>query len=260
MQAAAAPSASLVPDTISITEEHRGETKSHGADVLLKLSRTGLARRHAAALEATRRHLDQAGVPAKAISTKYVQREAIGWLPPLVAAPVAIGVFLLWHSAVGAAGLFGVVLLVALVGGFRWLATTTVGLGILCTDEVAVGRVLDVSAAKARLEVEAVSWRYDIDPVTRDTMVERCIERANARAEQVARGLGVEILGIHSYVEDHQLPQTAYSPAAVAVPRAKGHGATASGMAAFGSMSNTERVGVTITVQYRVGGYHKPKA
>jgi hypothetical protein len=259
MQAPAEPPASLVPDTISITEDHRDEIRSHGADVVVKLSRTGGARRPAAALAATRRHLEHAGALAESITTKYMQRESVSWLPPLIAAPVAVGIFVLLHSAELAAGFFGAVLLLALVGGFRWLASTTVGLSIRCPDEAAVGRVLDATATRAGLDVESVSWRYDIDPTTRDTMVERCIERANVRAACVAQGLGVEILGIHSYVEQHEIPQTAYSPPRAAVAmRAKGSFAAASALPAFGPLSSTERVGVTITVQYRVGGYCPP--
>jgi hypothetical protein len=42
--------------------------------------------------------------------------------------------------------------------------------------------------------------------------------------------------------------------------RAKGRGAVASQMPSFGPMSSTDRMGVTVTVQYRVGDYHAPHA
>lgn len=89
-------------------------------------------------------------------------------------------------------------------------------------------------------------------------MVERCIERANARAAVVARAMGVRILGVHSHSERHDVPPNTDAELDGVQAVARRRSLASAGPVSHGPVSSSARVGVVIAVQYRVGDYQPP--
>jgi hypothetical protein len=138
---------------------------------------------------------------------------------------------------------------------------------IRCGDTAAVERALDiVGRAGEAVAVNATDWRYEIDAAELGDWAVRCIERANARAATVAEALGVQVVGVYSYEEWHELPRRNYSaaPDAAMAEDAKAPVAAArkSSLASLEPASvplaaptGSERGGAHVTVRYRVAGY-----
>jgi hypothetical protein len=102
----------------------------------------------------------------------------------------------------------------AVIAGIFWWTnrTTQCTFRIICKDSEAVSRTHAKLGENSKFQVTSTDWRYEIDSSTFTNWAEKCIQRANDRAEKVAAALGVKLDGVHSYEEDHELPRNYHTP------------------------------------------------
>lgn len=239
-------------DTITITERRFEDIESRGADVRISLDELGRGARTSGRVATFRALLAQRGFTEGDITVQGVSRSSVAW-PALPLGIVALVVVLftvrswLWAGA----AVLGSVLLHAALRALK-LGATTVTLSVRCADSARVGEVLD-AALEAGATVELVGWIYESSPVRRETWAVDAIERANVRAARVAEALGVRVVGVHAYREQHTEPEPSYTPpGAVAPPASKSRVGAASISESLGTPVGRERAGVVVEIEYRV--------
>jgi hypothetical protein len=155
-----------------------------------------------------------------------------------------------------------------IVIAFAWtfLRGTTCTFKIRCSADDAVGRVHKLLGDHyKKVTVLSTSWRYEVPSEELAAWSVKCIERANARAQVAAKALGVQIVGVFSYEEHHELPQRHYTPPVDGAP-AMARRARKGGMETFEAESTSvvpsgeSRAGASVRVQYRVANYTAPVA
>ena len=60
-----------------------------------------------------------------------------------------------------------------------------------------LGDVLGALAAQKNLTMNAISWRYPTEEATRERVLDECVQEAKAKAQRLARLLGVRLLGVY---------------------------------------------------------------
>ncbi|MFT3773346.1 MAG: SIMPL domain-containing protein [Minicystis sp.] len=243
-----------IPDTITVTEQHFEEIRSTGADVRLTASESGLGKGSSGRIAALRKMLGEKGFAEDDIMLHGVDRTPWGWIAIPLGIAVSFGVLfaLGLNAALLSAGIF--VLVYMLLAALE-LGTVTATYQVRCADAERVSRLLE-ALFDFGADVQSITWRYDIVPAVRSEWTARAIERAKGRADRIAAALGVRILGVHAFDEEHRAPQvTAPPPVVMAVKseRARAGKAMSVGESLGAAPSNAERAGVVVNVRYRVG-------
>ncbi|APR83406.1 Hypothetical protein A7982_08755 [Minicystis rosea] len=240
------------PDTITITEEHFEDIRSAGADVRLSASESGFGAASSGRIAAVRGLLGEHGFPEQDISLQGIDHTPWAWIVipvGMLASFIVLGAF----GARSTAGVvFGFALLYAIVAAAK-LGTVSATLQVRCGNAERVSRLIDV-ALSAGVDVQATVWRYDIAPPDRSAWTRQAIARARARADEIAAALGVRILGVHAFHEEHVTPRPSYPALAVPPVRKAESKARLSKTVgeSLGDASGVDRAGVTVTVRYRV--------
>lgn len=240
------------PDTITITERRFEDIESRGADVRISLDELTRGARTSGRLAAFRARVAQRGFTEGDITVQGVSRNSVAWLAvPLGIIALIVVLFTVrswvWVGAV----VLGSVLLHAALSALK-LGGTTVTLLVRCADSARVGQALD-AAHEAGATVDMVGWIYESSPVRREAWAVEAIERANVRAARVAEALGVRLVGVHAYREQHTEPEPSFTPpGAVAPPASKSRVASASLGESLGTPVGRDRAGVVVEIEYRV--------
>ncbi len=128
----------------------------------------------------------------------------------------------------------------------------------------ALPEVIELVATRKNATLDFLTWKYDGLEDTLATWLETLLAQANAKAALVAAGLGVKVLGVHSFREErwdpdrpppitvrHELVDGAGAGAPLAgYPMRRSMGG--SGALAF-EMAHSKKVRLVVRVDYRVG-------
>ena len=245
-------------DLITVTEQHVEAVRSAGADVHVAFAKTVLRKSAASPMTGAaakfREELLRAGVTDDQIALDRVSLESLGWGIVGGAVAVAVLILLVTHDLVAAGAIALVPFVLRVVGLMEWPYRAKSQVRVRASEPAQARTVIDIGATVAQASGEGVAWRYEVVQAPPD-WVAKCIGRANQRAEQIARGLGVDIVAVHRYDERWSLPDRDVEPVVPADARyADGMAAMApagSG-AVFSSQGDAE---VVVTISYRIGNY-----
>lgn len=145
-------------------------------------------------------------------------------------------------------------------GTFGKSSSARYSLRVKVADLEAVPDVIGIITAQKNTSLRPIQWGFPDDGEWRDEWLDGCLRDANARAERIAKGLRVPLLGVHRFAESWS---DAVAPPAIAassgddydsdVPRAAR--ARVSGDELGLSVSHTKKVSLSISVQYVVGRF-----
>lgn len=134
-------------------------------------------------------------------------------------------------------------------------SSATYRLRIRCEKLDLFGDVLLTIAAQKAAELTRVDWRYGDEENRRAEWLDAAIRTARAKADRIAAGLGVRIVGVYDFKDaysddDATTPFPFGAPQAAGIPRAKG--VFQSPPPAGLSLGHVKRIAVTVRVEYRV--------
>jgi uncharacterized protein YggE len=126
----------------------------------------------------------------------------------------------------------------------------------------ALPEVIELVATRKNATLDFLTWKYDGLEATLASWLTELLAQANAKAALVAEGLGVKVLGVHSFSEErwdpdrpppitvrHEVMDGAGPPMA-GYPMRRSMGG--SGALAF-EMAHSKKVRLVVRVDYRVG-------
>lgn len=168
------------PDSIRITIERRGEIEADRARLSVSVQGSSLVTGHAALHKAREVKELIDGLLAFGLKIEDVQLSGVN-------ANTSNGV---------------------------WTKTSTVHYTLLITmrDLERLADVIGIITSQKNTALHGVSWEYPATGPWRDEWLDDCLQQANARAQRVAVGLGVRLLGVHRFSEnwkDFQEPRVA---------------------------------------------------
>lgn len=125
-------------------------------------------------------------------------------------------------------------------------------LKIRCEDLNQLAGMLDVIASQKNATLERIEWKYSEDE-TRNKMLKVAIEKAKAKAEQVAGSLNVKLLDVYDFIEniyDEEAP--VFQPQAMMM---KSRAASADAPSLGIDVQHTKTIHVNIEIWYRVSAF-----
>jgi hypothetical protein len=254
-----------VPDTITIREHHSRELRTSSAD-LHCTCRTRRSMTTPPAVRNVQQALAGAGFPEGCLRVENLTRDSElgGCLGAVGGGAIIAAAIAAFVSSASLRTVLPIIAAAALcLGAIAWFffRSTQCAFAVTCADAKAVERALDIIAKVGGVAVTSTDWRYEVDSTALGDWAVKCIERANARADRVARALGVRVVGVFSYEESFELPQRHYSPEG-SMPRAMSTRGRSSAneleeepSSAAPVLAGSERSGAEITVRYRVADY-----
>jgi uncharacterized protein YggE len=136
-------------------------------------------------------------------------------------------------------------------------SSATYGLKLRLRKLEAFGDVLGAITSQRNAQVQQVEWGYLEDDARRDGWLVRCAEKASARARLLAAAMGVEVLGVHAFYEGTVPPQEGpelHSGYAGQSRSVKSYASGSMSSEELGlQVTHTRKVGVQVTVQFRIG-------
>jgi hypothetical protein len=254
-----------IPDTITITEYFHQDAKSSGAEIRCAFNTSSL-RGHLNRLNEISRGL--ADPDKKDIETflHHVKSENEIWgcsVAVVVLLAIFAGfrmisspeTFLLQTILLWAGGLT-----IVLVACWYLGRTKNCEFRVICQTNAAVERTLEILRDKfSDVSINRTDWRYQISTESLTDWSLKCIKHANVRAKKIADELGVDIDGVHSYLEVHQLPEKNYPQDLNEIggvrPAIRARVADAETFDAMGDSfltTGSERTGARIQIQYKI--------
>lgn len=205
-------------DTITIREHQAQEVQSTGAD--LRCEYTGRRKKEGPAPVWALRDvlIDKAGFPKDCLTVSSISQQSdFGCFlaAAVVGAIIAVGGVILSDLQFSVPALIIIGFIAALVAAIGWFffRSTLCQFVIHCSDAEAVESAhTAIAEGGDEIRVHSTDWRYEVDSDSLTEWSTKCIERARARAEVVARSLGVRITGLFSYDEAHDLPTRHHTP------------------------------------------------
>jgi len=134
-------------------------------------------------------------------------------------------------------------------------------LRIRCQKLEALADVLGVITTQKNTTLSYIKWGYPDEGDVRDAWLVECIQRANEKARKIAEGLGVRLVGVHTFAESYNDPESAYQPMPAGafdedrmmVKRRQRVTSEDLGM----EVSHAKKVTLRIEVQYRVSEFEQ---
>jgi len=127
---------------------------------------------------------------------------------------------------------------------------------IQCNNLEALADILGVVAEQKNARLDHLAWRYPDDHKTKSDWLQTCLAEAKEKAARVASGLGVALLGVHTFSEKwldfEQEGRLFLNEAATAVSVALGKQATVD--LGF-PLSHSKRIELLIEAQFRVSPF-----
>ena len=255
------------PDTITITEYHYLDVASCGAN--LDCYVTGAAREgpYPGVISAIRTAMKKLEMPGDALSITTLKRnnEAFGCLATTIVTIALFSWFVAVNNGYSSTYVLPVLLAIAsLATLIAWIfgRKSQCSFSIRCIDNENVSRIHTLLATEfSTVVILSTSWRYDVKSEALAEWSEKCIQRANLRSARVALALGVEILGVFSYEEVHELPKRNYTSPSEAGPiKSSARRASVNRESIEHTFAGTERAGAHVRIQYRVTKAEIPSA
>jgi len=137
-------------------------------------------------------------------------------------------------------------------GAIGSASSAAYSLRVRCRDLDRLADLLGTVTSQKNASLDSLAWVYGREQEVKDGLADECIAACNEKAARFAAGLGVRLLGVHSFSERRSAPLTrAYD-----VPEAKGPTRGRISKEDFGfDLSNSRKIEVAIEVEYRVGPF-----
>jgi uncharacterized protein YggE len=142
-------------------------------------------------------------------------------------------------------------------------SSATYSLKIRCSRLELLADTLGAITSQKNTSLQSLIWGYGDNEEQRLQWLDACIIRANAKAERIARGLGVRITGIVRFSEgnadpeaNHVLTYDSLEPQMMSRYRTRSVSSDELGV----EVSHSKTVTLTITVIYRVAPYETSPA
>ena len=137
-------------------------------------------------------------------------------------------------------------------GVFTDRSSASYTLRATCRDLDRVADVLAHATRPKHTKLQSLTWRYPNDPALEDRWLRQAAQRANAKAQVLADGLGVRVLGVFEATSE----TIGDGPEARVAFAAAGGAARARSPSDTLAMpiAHTKRAGARVRVQYRVSG------
>lgn len=247
--------------TITIAAQHFEEIRSTGADVLISMSERTLGSQSSGRVAALRAKLVERGFRESDLMLQGVDRAGWAWIPVVLGIAVSIAALLATGTLRTALVAGGGFVILGLAFAALKVGTLSALLKVRAGNAEQVSRLLDTVLADGGAEVRSITWRYEVDPASQGDWAARAVAQASVRAARIAEALGVRILGVHTFREEYMLPKeqtTLAAPmeSAASMPakrRSSARMQMSVGESLGAAPSSTERSGVTVYIDYRVG-------
>jgi len=136
-------------------------------------------------------------------------------------------------------------------------SSATYRLSIRCNKLEQFADLLSVIILQKNASLERIIWRYP-DEEKREQLLERAIEVVQTRAMKIAKGLGVELLGVYNFNENYMDDE---SPAVYRAEAGFAQAKTRAGLVSQADLGmevqHLKKVEVRLDVEYRVSGFSK---
>lgn len=261
----------VLPDTITIDEYHYLDIKSEGADIECRVSERVGKGPIPGILSRVKASLREAGFAEDVLSVRNLRKdnETFGCVTTVAVIAVIAGTALAHSEKMDVAStLAGLTICAAVAVGLAWVFArrTECTFKIRCKDSESVGRTHKLLSSFQPITILSTEWRYEVQSEALSDWADKCIRRANVRAQRVAKALGVQIVGIFSYEEKHELPKRHYTPEnaplEAAAPRRASYAKVAQtppppDLQAL-DVGGDSRAGAHVSIRYRVANYSPP--
>ena len=136
-------------------------------------------------------------------------------------------------------------------------SSATYRLKVHCARLELLADLLGAITAQKNTTLQSIAWGYPDDHAVRGQWLDDCIRRANEKARRVAAGLGVELMGVHSFEETYADPESERPirfEFEMAAPMARQRKQISSEDLGL-EVSHSKEVVLSIEVEYRVSGF-----
>ena len=126
-----------------------------------------------------------------------------------------------------------------------------------CADLSKLADLLGIVTGQKNARLTVIEWGYPDDDGLQDEWLAECIIRANAKAARIAAGLGVRLLGVHTftekYVDGEKPARTMLAAEGMAMSRERAARVSSEELGL--EISHTKTVHVSVEVEYLISGY-----
>jgi len=133
-------------------------------------------------------------------------------------------------------------------------SSATYRLKIKCEKLDQLAEMLDIIATQKNATLERIEWKYP-DEAARERGMDAALTKAKAKAEKIAKSLGVKLLGVYDFIEniyDEEIPHLQF--AAQALP-ARAMGKAASEPSLGMDIQHSKTVIISVEIWYRVSAF-----
>lgn len=210
------------PDTIKVSASHKEEISANRADLFVTVKGSSLVSG------------DQALKKAKEVSQLVEALVSFGLSPEAIQLQ---GVHIETSS-----------------GTLLKSSSATYRLKVKCEKLDQLAELLDIVATQKNATLERLDWKYP-EEAARERGMETTLAKAKAKADKVAKSLGVKLLGVYDFMEniyDEEMPYPHF--AAQAMPM-KARGAAAPEPSLGMDIQHSKTINVSIDIWYRVSAF-----
>jgi uncharacterized protein YggE len=133
-------------------------------------------------------------------------------------------------------------------------SSATYRLRVGCGKLDQLAELLDIIAAQKNASLERIEWKYSED-AEREQAMELVLGKAKAKAEKIAKSLGVKLLGVYEFIEnvyDEERPYPQFAAQAMpARAMAKGAPEPSLGM----DIQHSKTINISVDIWYRVSEF-----
>lgn len=142
-------------------------------------------------------------------------------------------------------------------GNFLKSSSATYRLSVRCDKLEQFPELLGVIFSQKNASLEKIIWRYP-DEEMREQLLEKAMTVVQARARKVANNLGIELLGVYTFIETYADEERPFHMPVASMAQAKTRGVGIVPQADLGmDIQHAKKVEVRLDVEYRVSGFTK---
>lgn len=142
-------------------------------------------------------------------------------------------------------------------GTFGKTSSASYELKIRCGDLEQLPDLLGVITSQKNTSMRSIVWGYSDTDAARQRLLAACLQQANARAQQIAQGLGVKLLGVHRFGEQEKDSEQGqqFTPHDVdmAAPMRRAHAVNAEELGM--EIAHSKPIALRVEVQYHISRF-----
>ena len=133
-------------------------------------------------------------------------------------------------------------------------SSATYVLKIHCANLDILADVLGIITSQKNTKLRYLEWGYPDDSDLREQWLDACIDRANRKAHRIAAALGVELIGVRTFMDHLTDPEDQRHQVTVAAASVRRRAAMTSEDLGL-EVSHTKTVELHVVVEYRIGEF-----